>query len=212
MCYSDLELQRFKLGVRDDRGRRRPVPIEGSEFVKECDLIVPAVSQEAVYEYCRTEWPEMKITDWGTIIADVDTMQTDVPHVFAGGDIMTGPDSIILSIATGRKAAMGIDKYLSEQKGLPPTNHRRTENRNRMRHVIDAFGAEVPDEIMSDPPTAPRATMPTLEPQSRIGNFDEVEVGFSAEQAYEEARRCMRCFRIVMTADAPNCTTGGDIR
>ena len=207
-----IELQRMELGEPDDSGRRRPVPVAGSEFIKDCDLIVPAVSQEPVFEYIREEWPELKITDWNTIIADEDTMQTDVPYVFVGGDIMTGPDSIILSIATGRKAAMGIDKYLAAKKNATPSNHRRTENRNRMRHIIDAFGAEVPEEMMSDPPTAPRAEMPTLAPQDRFGNFHEVERGFSEEQAYEEARRCMRCFRIVMTADAAGCSTGGDIR
>ena len=207
-----LKCIRMELGEPDDSGRRRPVPIEGSEFTMDCDIVVPAVSQEPVFDYCRGQWPELDITDWGTVIVDDDTMQSTVPYVFAGGDIATGPDSIILSIATGRKAAMGVDKYLSEKHGRPAANHRRTENRNRMRHIIDAFGAEIPEEMLSDPPAAPRATMPTLEPQARIGTFDEVELGFTQLQAYDEARRCMRCFRIVMTADEPGHSTGGDIR
>lgn len=207
-----LRCTRMELGAPDESGRRRPIPIEGSDFDMPCDLIVPAVSQEPVFDYITKEWPDLQVTDWGTVIVDEDTMQSSVPFVFAGGDIATGPDSIITSIGTGRKAAMGIDKYLSEQQGRRPANHRRTENRNRMRHIIDTFGAEVPEEMVSDPPTAPRAEMPTVEPVARIGNFQEVELGFTQDQAYEEARRCMRCFRIVMTTDAPGHSTGGDIR
>lgn len=207
-----VECQRMELGAPDDSGRRRPVPVEGSEFVIECDLIIPAVSQGPVFDYIEKEWPDLKCTNWGTIIVNDDTMQSSKPFIFAGGDIATGPDSIILSIATGRKAAMGIDRYLSEKHGREPGNHRRTMNRNRMRRMIDALGAEIPDETTSDVPAVPRAQMPTLDPPARFGNFDEVELGFTAAQAQEEARRCMRCYRIIMTADHAGCSTGGDIR
>jgi glutamate synthase (NADPH) small chain len=106
-----MECQRMELGEPDESGRRRPVPVEGSEFLFEVDTVVDAIGTAANPIIARTT-PGLKTNKWGYIEVDPDTQMTSVPGVFAGGDIVTGAATVILAMGAGRTAARGILKYL----------------------------------------------------------------------------------------------------
>ena len=107
-----IEMLRCKLGEPDDSGRRRPVPIEGSNFVVDLDVCCVAIGTNANPLIAQTT-PDMKLNKWGYIEVDEETMMSvSKPGLFAGGDIVTGAATVILAMGAGRKAARGIDAYL----------------------------------------------------------------------------------------------------
>lgn len=106
---------RMELGEPDASGRRRPVPVEGSEFFIEADCAIEAIGQGSNKVLLST-FPEMKLNKWGYIEADPKTGATSVPGVYAGGDIVTGAATVILAMGAGKDAAEAIDKYISEKK------------------------------------------------------------------------------------------------
>jgi glutamate synthase (NADPH) small chain len=106
-----MECIRMELGEPDDSGRRRPVPVKGSEFVLDVDSVIVAIGNKPNPLIPQT-MPELKTTDWGTIVADENTMQTSVPGVFAGGDIVSGAATVILAMGQGRIAARSIHVFL----------------------------------------------------------------------------------------------------
>jgi NADPH-dependent glutamate synthase beta subunit-like oxidoreductase len=106
---------RMKLGKLDASGRRRPVPIEGSEFEIETDIIVPSISQEPDISFLH-EGHGLSINKWNSFDIDSRTMQTNRPEVFAGGDSVTGPATVIEAIAAGHKAANSIEKFVKGEK------------------------------------------------------------------------------------------------
>jgi len=108
-----MECVQMRLGKLDASGRRRPVPVDGSEFVIEADIIVPAISQRPDIEFLGDDHG-LDISRWDSFEIDTRTGQTNVPDVFAGGDDVTGPATVIEAIAAGHVAAGGIVKYLSE--------------------------------------------------------------------------------------------------
>ncbi len=108
--HLELTCQRMELGEPDDSGRRRPVPIEGSEFTSACDTVIAAVGQSVERELAEAEGVE--VTAWG-IAADEKTMATNLPGVFAGGDAVLGADLAVRAVAAGRMAAASIDQHLS---------------------------------------------------------------------------------------------------
>ncbi len=110
-----MECQRMELGEPDDSGRRRPVPIPGSEFTIDCDLAVVAIGNDPNPLLPRA-LPELKLGRKGTIETDPETGATSIPGVFAGGDIATGAATVIEAMGAGKKAARGIDRYLSSGK------------------------------------------------------------------------------------------------
>ena len=101
----------MELGEPDESGRRSPVPIKGSEFEIECDLCIVAVGSGA-NPLLTSETPDMKLNQWGYVIADPETGKTTKRGVWAGGDIVTGAATVILAMGAGRKAANSIDKFL----------------------------------------------------------------------------------------------------
>jgi len=107
-----MECIRMELGAPDDSGRRRPVPVEGSEFIMELDTVIVAIGNKPNPLIPQT-MPELETTKWGTIVVDQNTMQTSVPGVFAGGDIVSGAATVILAMGQGRIAASSIHKYLN---------------------------------------------------------------------------------------------------
>jgi glutamate synthase (NADPH) small chain len=113
-----MRVQKMELGEPDESGRRRPIPVSGSEFELVVDTVVMAVGQGA-NPVLTSSAPDLKTNKWGNIIADPETMATNIPGVFAGGDIVTGGATVILAMGAGRKAARAIDRYLSE-RGLQP--------------------------------------------------------------------------------------------
>ena len=110
-----MECLRMELGEPDDSGRRRPVPIEGSEFVIELDAVVVAIGNGPNPLIPQTT-PGLETGRWGNIAADEETGQTSKPGVFAGGDIVPGAATVILAMGAGRRAAVAIDDYLKSEK------------------------------------------------------------------------------------------------
>ncbi len=109
-----LECQRMGLGEPDESGRRRPVPIQGSEFVIDCEMIINAVGS-GINSLIFRDANGLKRTKWGTAIVDEETGATSVPGIFAGGDVAIGAATVILAMGTGKKAAHGIHQYLMEK-------------------------------------------------------------------------------------------------
>jgi glutamate synthase (NADPH/NADH) small chain len=106
-----MECIKMELGEPDDSGRRRPVPIKGSEFTMELDTVIVAIGNKPNPLIPQT-MPELETTKWGTIVVDEQTMQTSVPGVFAGGDIVSGAATVILAMGQGRIAAAAMNEYL----------------------------------------------------------------------------------------------------
>ncbi len=109
-----VKIQKMELGEPDASGRRRPIPIEGSEFIIDVDTVVVSVGVSP-NPLIPKSLSQLKVTDWGTIVVDPNTMQSSMPELFAGGDIVRGGATVILAMGDGRKAAAGIHKYLSEK-------------------------------------------------------------------------------------------------
>ena len=106
-----MECIQMELGEPDDSGRRRPVPIKGSEFVMDLDTVIVAIGNKPNPLVPRTT-PALQTTKWGTVVTDPQTMQTSIPGVFAGGDIVSGAATGILAMGQGRIAARAMDTYL----------------------------------------------------------------------------------------------------
>lgn len=171
---------RMELGPPDDSGRRRPVPIEGSEFTVEADTVIMAVGQ-VVDPSCLTE-SDLELTRWGTLQVDDQTLQTSVPWIFSGGDSVTGADIAVRAVAAGRRAATSIDQYLrgEEVLGIP-------ERWGTTR------GDETPEEFFVGVEKAARQKQVELDLPTRVCTFEQVECGFTEEAAVAEAARCLAC-------------------
>ena len=109
-----IECVKNKLGDPDEKGRRRPVPIEGSNFIMEADMAVLAIGYGADTRLAKTT-TGLETKKWGEIIADPLTGTTSRPGVFAGGDAVTGPDLVVTAMAAGKRAAVAIDEYLQDK-------------------------------------------------------------------------------------------------
>ena len=178
-----LECQRMRLGDVDASGRRRPVPITGTEFVIELDTIIPAIGQETDLSFLP-ENNGIKISSWNTIEADRATLQTTDPGVFAGGDIVTGPATVIEAMGAGKTAAKMIHKYLRGNEVKRDWAVTRPDFEVEPLELSDEEIDEVPEE---------KPDMEKISLEGRIGNFSEVELGLQEKAAVLEARRCLRC-------------------
>jgi len=168
-----LESIRMELGAMDTSGRRRPEPIKGSEFTMRFDTIIAAIGQ-------RPDIPDqfnLALGRGNVVEVDPDTLATSREGVFAGGDAVSGPASVIEAIAAGRQAAISIDKYLGGGGDIDETLAPPEEE------VAPLEGAE----------EKRRPQMPTLPVKKRLSDFSQVELGYSDEIAIEEAMRCLRC-------------------
>jgi len=169
-----IQCLRMELAEPDDSGRRNPITVAGSEFNMDVDTLVVAIGQTVD----KTTLPgELEYTSNGTINVDPDTLETNINGVFAGGDVASGPSTVIDSVAAGKKAALSIQLYLEgiDLREGRPTPLQRVE--------------EVPKEgVVSEA----RKSVSLLEPQKR-GSFAEIEMGFNQKAANEEAKRCLNC-------------------
>ncbi len=172
-----VECVKMQLGEPDAGGRRRPVAIPGSEFIIEVDAVVPAIGQESDWA-CLTEDCACQLSDWGTMKIDPLTLQTHDPDIFAGGDAVTGPRTVIEAIAAGKQAAISIGRYIRGED--------LDAGREREWIAVQEVATEGYDTI-------PRALMPVLSPEVRSANFEEVQLGFTEEQVKAEAERCLSC-------------------
>jgi formate dehydrogenase beta subunit len=185
-----LECQKMELGEPDESGRRRPKALKGSEHVIACDMIIAAIGQDCDLGYLD-EAPDIKKTAWNTIITDDDTLQTDLPDIFAGGDVQTGPLTLVDSVGQARRAAQSIGQYLrGEPIGIT--------DEQIMEKVIAGIGAYDRAEIVPEPDGWDRKPMRTCGMELQKSSFTEVELGYSQEEAMEEASRCMRCYIVGM--------------
>lgn len=183
----ELTCIKMKLGEPDASGRRRPVPIDGSEFVIKASSAISAIGQGVDAECIDAAQIDIKLTRWNTLEIDPQTFTTNCKGVFAGGDCVTGADIAVTAIAAGRKAAASIDQYL---KGQPITGEPKS-----YLHKISESPEDVPDELKARiaETKSQRTAMPELPASTRVGTFEEVETGFTAEQAAAEASRCLSC-------------------
>jgi len=175
-AVSGIEFIRAELGKAEADGRRRPVPVEGSESVIKCDMVIPAIGQVASTEAIKfSGGPEL--TDWGTIKVDPVSYNTTVTEIFSGGDCVSGPSSVIAAIASGQQAAVHIDVVLGGSGELPSDT---------------GFSFVKPDEetLAKSPPRAQEKFIPL---NQRKRGFAEVVLGLDREQAIDEAQRCLRC-------------------
>jgi formate dehydrogenase beta subunit len=182
-----LSCIRMELGEPDASGRRRPVPMKGSEFTTDFNSIIGAIGQtpDIPAEF------KVKTGRGNTIQADADTMVTSQPGVWAGGDAVTGPDSVIRAIAAGRKAASSIDKYLGGDGIID-------EELTQERQIGMCAGMTEEDFAGKA-----RVEMPCLPPEQVTGNFNEVELGLTEAGAVAEGKRCFQCGVRLQISPAP---------
>lgn len=173
-----MECYRMRLGEPDESGRRRPIPIEGSEFTIKTDMVIPAISQEPDLDVLGKE--QLIHKKWRAIDADAVTLETSIEGIFAGGDAVTGPKTYIEAMAAGRKAAISIDRYLN---GKDLRKDREKEGSYETEIEVDTEGI----------PYATRRHPLKVDTSRRKGNFEEVVLGFDEKTVVEEAKRCLNC-------------------
>jgi heterodisulfide reductase subunit A len=180
----------MELGEPDDTGRRRPVRIEGSEHDLEFDMVLASIGQHADLEYLADdpEATEMARSPWGTLDVDTETHATNLPGVFAGGDAVSGPATVVAAMGAGKRAAEAIDKYLRGRPLEDFETHQVPDEIPRVEGRAHRY-AEPYEEVAK----VPRVEMPKLPVADRIGAWDEVELGLTEELARAEAQRCLHC-------------------
>ncbi len=179
-----VEYIKMELGEPDDSGRRRPVPIEGSETLIEADTVYTAIGQKPELSclYDDSGSCLLEETRWRTLGADPITLQTLLPHVFTGGDMHTGPALVITALGEGRKAARSIHQYLTD--GAPHYS-----SRLQLELIPYTMFTDVPDVGYRK-----KAVMPHLiECDERTCTFKEIEGALNLEEAKHETCRCLRC-------------------
>ncbi|HZC79903.1 MAG TPA: FAD-dependent oxidoreductase, partial [Ktedonobacterales bacterium] len=176
-----LEFQRMQLGEPDASGRRRPVPVPGSEYTVKCDIIIPAYGQKPDAAVLPPE-SGVKWSKRQTIETDPFNFMTARKGVFAGGDCQLGAATIIEGVGQGKLAARAIDAYL------------RGEDMTRVSRTLEAQERK-PDlfDIVPYKPVEPMVKMPMLPYEDRKRNFRIIEMGYTQEQAEREAGRCLQC-------------------
>jgi formate dehydrogenase major subunit len=201
-----IEMLRMELGEPDASGRRRPVPVEGSEFIVACDQIITAIGQYPKLDGTSEE-QGIKRTKWRTIAIDDWTFQTADPRVFAGGDVVLGAQTVIQAVAQGKKAAWSMDAYLrgadmaalgqslAELKAEPFFNALTSKTAldprvARMAEIPPVFIDMTTDVTHPSPP----AEMPKRAPADRRTNFKQIELGFSEDEAVRGAELCLDCY------------------
>ena len=171
-----IEFLQAELGEAEADGRRRPIPVEGTETKIKCDIVIPAIGQNASTESVNVPGgPEL--TKWGTIKVDPVEFSTTVDFIYSGGDCVTGPASVIGAIAAGQKAAISIDKRLGGNGNLPQDI---------------GFSFTKPDEAALTKSIA-RPEEKTISLKERKRGFAEVVLGLDRSLALAEAGRCLRC-------------------
>ncbi len=177
---ADIKCIRNKLGDVDSSGRRKPVPIPGTEFTIALDTLIVAIGERPDSD-CLASMG-LELDKGGRLRVDAKTLGANRKGVFAGGDLVTGPNTVVDAIAAGRNAAAVIDRYLRGKELREPPQVKLP------KFFIEP--AAVSDEGFEDAARVEPAALPA---KSRRKNFAEVETAFSVEEASREARRCLRC-------------------
>ena len=176
---SGIECIRTRLTEPDTTGRRKPIPIDGSEFFIKADYIIPSIGQSPNLDFLG-ENPGLNINKWNLLEVNPETLQSNVPGIFAGGDVITGPATVIEAVDAGKRAAKYIAKYLQGEE-LPT-----------------AWQEEPPMgdnwiDIPANDPVMPRLKTRALSVERSLSGFEEVNLGADEEAARQEAERCINC-------------------
>ena len=172
-----LTIQRQRLGEFDNSGRRRPIPVEGDEYTLEVDVIIPAIGQTT-----DTAWMQdtgISATRSSTFEVN-EALATTRPGVFAAGDAVSGPATVVEAVAQGNQVAVAVDHWLKTGEYAKP---RFETPRPDIAQIYN----------LDDYANARRPHVPELELHERDGSFAEVELGFDERTVREEAKRCLRC-------------------
>ena len=209
-----VECVRMALGEPDASGRRRPEPMAGSEFIVECDTVIPAIGQDPDLSFIPADMG-IDITKWNTVVtkyvpykdaAGKDlkdgmgnnqsrTLITDCNGIFAGGDAEIGPLTVVACIGSGHRAAKVMQRWLEEGKAY-------LSDDEFMEDILNYMGVYDKDENVSCLDSSARAHQGEIHGKERASykNYCEVELGFTDSQAVKEAERCLRCYRVAMVA------------
>lgn len=211
-----VECVRMALGEPDASGRRRPEPVAGSEFVIECDTVIPAIGQDPDLAFIPSDYG-IDITKWNTVVtkyiplkdaAGKDlkdgmgnfqsrTLITDRAGIFAGGDAEIGPLTVVACVGSGHRAARVIQRWLETGEAFLDDN-------DTMEDILNYMGVYDKNEKVAWLDSTAREHQAEVHGKERASfkNYQEVELGFSESQAVREAERCLRCYRVAMAAVA----------
>ena len=196
-----VELVQMRQTEVDAKGRRGVEPIPGSESFMKCDLLIAAIGQQVDKNALQPE--EGVARDrWNCITVNPDTLETTRRGVFAGGDCVLGPQTLVNALDHGERAAASIRDYLlhGEVRLTPAFRMQKLLAKN---HLLDG-------ECLNNPVIQrPRKPIPERDATERIASFAEVDGVLAKEDAYEEARRCLRCYRIYSIVTAKSLKNGG---
>jgi formate dehydrogenase major subunit len=179
----DLWCLEMELGEPDRSGRRRPIPVEGSDFAMHASAIIGAIGQSTNTQFLYNDLP-VRLDKWGNIDIASGTQETSEMKIFAGGDCVTGPATVIQAVAAGHAAAESIDQFVTKGYVRP------------LPRAYNCSRGPLPKLSKSDfarYPHLDRHTMPELEIPERVTNFDQVDLGYDEVTARAEASRCLRC-------------------
>ena len=175
-----IECVTNKQGDIDASGRRRPIPVPGTEHFTPLETLIITIGDVPDIDYISSMG--INVTEWGALKVDKETLATNMDGVFAGGDVVTGPNTIVDAIAAGKKADVMIDRYLCGEELI------QTPKIRLPQIYIDPF--EVSEEELSQ---SRRIVPPTIPIETRKRSLDEVEMAISVKEARAEAKRCLRC-------------------
>jgi len=176
-----ITCQRMVLGDFDSSGRKKPAAVAGSEFTSKVDSVIAAIGQIPDMSFIDKK-TDIKINKWDCFDVGNDyKSRTPNPRYFAGGDAVTGPDTVIAAIAAGHQAADDIDSAIRKANGEPAYEKQAAEK------------IDVPLVIDEETIEAPQMAMPEISGSKRKMSFAEVELGFKKADAIKEASRCLRC-------------------
>lgn len=180
-----LEYLKMELGEPDASGRRRPVPIKGSETLIETDMVITAIGQSpdiSFTENTQRRLAELKTTRWSTIDADPRSLQTNIPYLFTAGDSATGPSLVVEAIGGGRRAARSIHLYIMGEKVT-------TDPKELGKQLIPESMFDQVEGIVR----SPRSPMAELPASERVHSFAEVDQVLTEDAALKESGRCLSC-------------------
>jgi len=188
-----VKVNMFELVPDPNGGRDKLVKREGADYEIECDYLIPAVSQDADLSYLPEEW-DLEQTSWRTLLTDGKTYQTSRKGVFAAGDCEYGPMTIVNAVGQAKRAASVMSRFVHDGK-LTLTDDEIMEDH---LHKIKVYDKK--EKVTGWVAGLPREVSEKLDVDYRKSSQDEVNLGFTQEQAVNEATRCMRCYYIAMVA------------
>jgi len=176
-----IEFVRSKTVVGEDGRTHLSVDYEATQVV-DCEAVIIAIGQAPDISFLSKD-SQLERSLWGSLEVQENNLATNISGIFAGGDFISGPSTVIEAIASGRRAAVAIDKYLQGDKDRVQIVDEKTSMPEDTGLALD----EETDQEM------PRVRIELEKVEERVGDFREVEKGFSGQEAVRESNRCLRC-------------------